>query len=518
VLGGTSVAAPIVGAVYALANTGPVQYAAGLYANRTSLFDILLGTNGLCGSYLCTAGQGYDGPTGLGTANGVAAFISSSPGATATPTPTATRTSTATPTRTSTPTPTRTSTPTPTRTSTPEVTAAPTPTTAPSGGTLGLTSVGAVLDWSDAHYMTGSRVVTGAQPFVATSMSAYVGPVQAAPNNQFSLAIFADNAGQPAALVAQASNGTLTANSWNTLPIAAALSPNTAYWLMYNANGTNASVNNMYYNNDPVPLGAFAPRPFGSWPSTYGSATLAGQRYALYVSAGGGTFGTATPTATATNTPTPTPTPTSTPTPVAAATATPTLTPTPTHTPLTAATATPTPTPTSTGTPTPTPSATPVVAGSGTRLGLQTVGSVHDVFDANYMTGSRVQTGAQAVAITSMWVYVGALDAAPRNQFSLAIYSDAGGGPAALVTQSASGTLVANAWNTLALTATLDPNTAYWLMYNTNGSTGFVNNLYYDNDPAAVGAYAVRTFGTWPATYGTSTLAPQRYSMYVAGP
>ena len=33
------------------------------------------GRNGVCGgSYLCTAGAGYDGPTGLGTPNGVAAF------------------------------------------------------------------------------------------------------------------------------------------------------------------------------------------------------------------------------------------------------------------------------------------------------------------------------------------------------------------------------------------------------------------------------------------------------------
>ncbi len=32
-------------------------------------------TNGSCGGrYLCTAGTGYDGPTGLGTPNGTGAF------------------------------------------------------------------------------------------------------------------------------------------------------------------------------------------------------------------------------------------------------------------------------------------------------------------------------------------------------------------------------------------------------------------------------------------------------------
>ena len=33
------------------------------------------GSNGSCSpTYLCTAGPGYDGPTGLGTPNGVAAY------------------------------------------------------------------------------------------------------------------------------------------------------------------------------------------------------------------------------------------------------------------------------------------------------------------------------------------------------------------------------------------------------------------------------------------------------------
>ena len=39
------------------------------------LNDVTSGSNGSCGgSYLCTAGPGYDGPTGLGTPNGVTAF------------------------------------------------------------------------------------------------------------------------------------------------------------------------------------------------------------------------------------------------------------------------------------------------------------------------------------------------------------------------------------------------------------------------------------------------------------
>lgn len=72
-VGGTSLSSPIVGAVYALAGTGlSSSYP---YAHTASLFDVRTGSNGSCGgSYLCTAGNGYDGPTGLGSPRGVGAF------------------------------------------------------------------------------------------------------------------------------------------------------------------------------------------------------------------------------------------------------------------------------------------------------------------------------------------------------------------------------------------------------------------------------------------------------------
>lgn len=77
VFGGTSVSSPIIAAVYALAGTPssgstPASFP---YAHTGALFDVTSGSNGSCGgSYLCTAGPGYDGPTGLGTPNGTAAF------------------------------------------------------------------------------------------------------------------------------------------------------------------------------------------------------------------------------------------------------------------------------------------------------------------------------------------------------------------------------------------------------------------------------------------------------------
>ena len=74
VYGGTSVAAPLIGGVYG-ANGGGTTYGSDPYNNRSFLNDVTSGSNGSCGgSYLCTAIVGFDGPTGLGTPNGVVAF------------------------------------------------------------------------------------------------------------------------------------------------------------------------------------------------------------------------------------------------------------------------------------------------------------------------------------------------------------------------------------------------------------------------------------------------------------
>jgi subtilase family serine protease len=76
VVGGTSASAPIVAGVYGLAGNGStVNYGSFPYSHTTSLFDVTTGSNGSCSpAYLCTSRAGYDGPTGLGTPNGTAAF------------------------------------------------------------------------------------------------------------------------------------------------------------------------------------------------------------------------------------------------------------------------------------------------------------------------------------------------------------------------------------------------------------------------------------------------------------
>ena len=101
-LGGTSLASPLIASVYALAGGGNgVSYPAEtLYENEIkspgSLHDIVSGSNGECtkpqvngisgcepseeaatscaSTAICLAGPGYDGPTGVGTPDGIAAF------------------------------------------------------------------------------------------------------------------------------------------------------------------------------------------------------------------------------------------------------------------------------------------------------------------------------------------------------------------------------------------------------------------------------------------------------------
>jgi hypothetical protein len=75
IYGGTSAASPIIASVYALAGT-PSSVGANSYpyAHAANLNDVTSGKNGTCGPPICTAGTGWDGPTGLGTPNGVTAF------------------------------------------------------------------------------------------------------------------------------------------------------------------------------------------------------------------------------------------------------------------------------------------------------------------------------------------------------------------------------------------------------------------------------------------------------------
>ncbi len=137
-VGGTSLASPIIAGTYVLGGgVLPNTLASSLvYANNTpfNFHDIISGSNGFCGTSMCQAGIGYDGPSGVGSPNGISGFT----GAVSTPTPTPTEPP-------ATPTPGITLTPTPTPTSsgptpTPTPTFTPTPTPIQSGPSVTITS------------------------------------------------------------------------------------------------------------------------------------------------------------------------------------------------------------------------------------------------------------------------------------------------------------------------------------------------------------------------------------------
>jgi subtilase family serine protease len=75
VFGGTSASSPIIASTYALAGNASKVGASYLYSHTADLNPVTNGSNGYCDtSYLCNAGLGYNGPTGLGTPNGLGAF------------------------------------------------------------------------------------------------------------------------------------------------------------------------------------------------------------------------------------------------------------------------------------------------------------------------------------------------------------------------------------------------------------------------------------------------------------
>ncbi len=74
-VGGTSASSPIIASVIALAGNASSFNSTFLYGHASSLNDVTSGSNGTCTTTKwCTAGAGWDGPTGLGTPNGTGAF------------------------------------------------------------------------------------------------------------------------------------------------------------------------------------------------------------------------------------------------------------------------------------------------------------------------------------------------------------------------------------------------------------------------------------------------------------
>jgi hypothetical protein len=77
-VGGTSASSPMLAAMFALAGNAGNTPANDIYSHTSNFFDVTSGNDGSCSpAYLCTAQSGYDGPTGIGTPNGIAGLVAS---------------------------------------------------------------------------------------------------------------------------------------------------------------------------------------------------------------------------------------------------------------------------------------------------------------------------------------------------------------------------------------------------------------------------------------------------------
>jgi hypothetical protein len=96
-VGGTSASSPMLAAMYALAGNAGSTPANDIYTHTSSFYDVTSGSNGSCSpAYLCTAQTGYDGPTGIGTPDGLGGLVAgTSTGNTVTVTNPGSRTGTA---------------------------------------------------------------------------------------------------------------------------------------------------------------------------------------------------------------------------------------------------------------------------------------------------------------------------------------------------------------------------------------------------------------------------------------
>lgn len=312
----------------------------------------------------------------------------------------------------------------------------------------------ASVDSGDENTMAGSPITVGAQPIAVSAITLWINDAQAAPNNRFEVAIYTDHGGRPGSLVAASNAQSISPQSWNTVPLSAALSANTKYWLLYNTNSTVASLNEMSLSPSTVSTGWYSGRPgsasFGTWPKTAASGYLQSpqQAYAIFA-----TYQTVQST-----------------------------------------------------------------LGSNTLTPPATV----DSGDESTMAGSPITVGAQPISISSLTVWINNAQAAPNNQFEVAIYTDNGGRPGSLVVASGSQTIVPQSWNTVPLSAPLSANTKYWLLYNTNSTVPTLNEMSLSASTTSTGWYSGRpgsaSFGAWPNAAPQGHLqSPQLvYSIYVS--
>jgi hypothetical protein len=107
-------------------------------------------------------------------------------------------------------------------------------------------------------------------------------PVSAAPNNQFQVAIYADNNGTPGALIASSPSQTIVPDAWNTVPIAAAITANSYYRPVYNTDGLAGNANNLRSDSGGM-MSWLTPESFCTWTERLRSAKRHARRQSIHL-------------------------------------------------------------------------------------------------------------------------------------------------------------------------------------------------------------------------------------------
>lgn len=105
------------------------------------------------------------------------------------------------------------------------------------------------------------------------SLSVYVGPVDAFPNNAYQLALYSTDPYTlgPGALVATTGVGFLQQLAFNTLALTSPVTiyAATSYWIAYNTNSTDDNLNNYLINPLVNTYSAYVDYAFGTWPEPF---------------------------------------------------------------------------------------------------------------------------------------------------------------------------------------------------------------------------------------------------------
>jgi hypothetical protein len=143
-------------------------------------------------------------------------------------------------------------------------------TTPPPPNTFGYAVQGALIGATMSNNVSATRYQMAGQNATVTSMSVFIAsPVSPVPNNQFQVAIYADNNGAPGALLASSVSQTIVPDAWNTVPINAVVLANNYYWLAYNTNGLTGNVNNLRYDTGGASTTWTGSTTFGTWPAPF---------------------------------------------------------------------------------------------------------------------------------------------------------------------------------------------------------------------------------------------------------